>query len=341
MSRFPLGKLLKALPGIVISAFFLWYTFWPRDGGRKGVSFSQLLAMRLVAPAWIVPLVLFGIASYTLRCVRWHRMMRSTGASLLTCSRVFMTSLAANNILPFRIGDIMRCFTYAPDLNSTPSVIMSTVLLEKLMDIFVLVSLFTAFLGPGATPHQRLLSHTLLIVSVVGLTVVLLGARTLEAPLTRMFAHLPKKPIVVKAQEWIMLALECIRNIGLAGSLVLLVQSILIWSCEGMQFLSVARILGVQSSPIGPWQAVATANFAFLIPSSPGGIGTFEWATKSAMVAHGAEPAQAALYALALHAWMLVTITGVGGAMFLAHRIRNTMRRPLLQEIDTLPSRLP
>ena len=340
MSRLPVGKILKALPGILISFFFLWYTFWPRAGG-KGVSFAQIAAMRLVSPVWIVPLILFGIASYTLRCVRWHRMMRSTGATLLTCSRIFMTSLAANNILPFRIGDIMRIFTYAPDLNSTPSVILSTVLLEKLLDIFVLVSLFTAFLGPGATPRQRLLSHTLLAVSVIGLAILLLGARTLEAPLKRLFARLPSRPILLKLEEWIMLALACIRNIGLAGTLLLLVQSILVWSCEGAQFFSAAHILGVQCSPIGPWQAVATANFAFLIPSSPGGIGTFEWATKSAMVAHGAEPAAAALYALALHAWMLVIITGVGGAIFLAHRIRNTMRKPLLEEIDTLPTHLP
>ena len=334
MNRFPVGKLLKTLPGLLISAFFLWYTF-------KGISFAQIRALRLVAPVWFVPLVLFGIASYTLRCVRWHRMMRSTGATLLNCSRVFMTSLAANNILPFRIGDIMRIFTYAPDLNSTPSVILSTVLLEKLLDIFVLVSLFTAFLGPGATPRQRLLSHTLLAVSIIGLAVLLLGARTLEAPLKRLFVRLPKKPILLKLEEWIILALECIRNIGLAGSLVVLVQSFLVWTCEGLQFYSVARILAVDSSPIGPWQAVATANFAFLIPSAPGGIGPFEWATQSAMISHGAEPSKALGYALALHAWMLVTITGVGGAMFLAHRIRNSVRKPLLQEIETLPSHLP
>lgn len=334
MSRIPTGKLLKTVPGLLISAFFLWYTF-------KGISFDQIRALRLVNPIWFVPLIAFGIASYTLRCVRWHRMMRSTGASLLTCSRVFMTSLAANNILPFRIGDIMRIFTYAPDLNSTPSVIMSTVLLEKLLDIFVLVSLFTVFLGPGASPRQHLLSHTLLIVSVVGLTIVLLGARTLEPPLKRLFARLPRKPLLLKLEEWIILALDCIRSIGIAGSLLLLVQSILVWSCEGLQFYSVARILGVESSPIGPWQAVATANFAFLIPSAPGGIGPFEWATQTAMVAHGATPAQALGFALAMHAWMLITITGVGGAMFLAHRIRNTMRKPLLDEIDTLPSHLP
>ncbi len=334
-------KLLKTIPGFLISGFFLWYTFWPRDGGKKGISIAQIRGLRIVEPAWILGLVAFGIVSYTLRSVRWHRMMRSTGVTLLACARILMTSLAANNILPFRIGDIMRTFTYAPDLRTTPSVVLSTLLLEKLLDIFVLVSFFTAFLGPTASPHQRTISHGLLGLSIIGLGVLLLGARTLEAPLRRLFLRLPEKPILLKLEHWIVLALECIRNIGLAGSLVLLVESIIIWSCEGLQFVSFAHIIGLKSGPAGPWQAVAYANLSYLIPSSPGGIGPFELATKTALVRHGADPAQATLYGLALHAWMLVTITAVGGAMFLAHRIRQTARRSLLKEIETLPSQLP
>ena len=334
-------KLLKTIPGFAISGFFLWYTFWPRDDGKKGISWAQIHAIRLVSPVWILGLIGFGIVSYTLRGVRWHRMLRSTGASLLTCSRILMTSLAANNILPFRIGDIMRMFTYAPDLNTTPSVILSTLLLEKLLDIFVLVSFFTAFLGPSASHHERLLSHVLLTISIVGLAVLLLGARLLEAPLARLFARLPRKPAVLKLQHWITLALECIRGIGIAGSLTLLVESVAIWCCEGLQFVSFARILGLHSGRGGPWQAVAYANLSFLIPSSPGGIGPFELATKTALVRHGADPAQATIYALGLHMWMLVVITGVGGAMFLAHRIRRAARQSLLKEIETLPVRLP
>ena len=92
-----------------------------------------------------------------------------------------MTSLAANNILPLRIGDIMRVFTYASDLGASPSVILSTVILEKLLDIFVLVLMFVCFMGPGVTPHSRQVAEGLLAVSTVGLAVLLVGARALEA----------------------------------------------------------------------------------------------------------------------------------------------------------------
>ncbi|SFS15852.1 hypothetical protein SAMN05421771_2796 [Granulicella pectinivorans] len=343
MTRASASKLLKTLPGLVISAFFLWYTFWPRvdaHGLKKGVSPEEFRSLHIVAPIWIVSLIAFGIVSYSLRIIRWHYMMRSTDATLLTCARVFMTSLAANNILPFRIGDVMRVFTYAPDLRTTPSVILSTMLLEKLLDIFVLVAFFVVFLGPNASTHLRVTSHTFLGVSFVAIIVLLLGARVLEGPIRRLFIRLPEKPILLKLENWIILALECIRGIGALGSLLLLAETIVIWSAEGMQFLAAAKTLGIESGPAGPWQAVAWANLSFLVPSSPGGIGPFEMAIKTALVSHGADPVRATLYGLALHVWMLVVITGIGGAMFMAHRIRTAARKPLLQEIETLPNEL-
>jgi glycosyltransferase 2 family protein len=327
-------ELLKTLPGVLISAFFLWYTF-------RGISFEQMRAIRMVHPGWIAGVIGFTVGSYTLRCVRWTRMMRSTGAKFGVCARVLMTSLAANNILPLRIGDIMRVFTYASDLGASPSVILSTVILEKLLDIFVLVLLFVCFMGPGVTAHSRQVAEGLLAVSTVGLVVLLVGARALEAMFRRVFARFPQNPKLAKVENWMLLALRCIREIGVVGSMLLVVQSATIWACEGMIFVSAARLIGLVTDRIGPWQAVSVANLSYLIPSSPGAIGTFEWAVKTSLTSHGAPKAAAALYGLALHAWLLISVTGTGGIMFLIHRARIHNHTPLLAEIETLPTELP
>jgi uncharacterized membrane protein YbhN (UPF0104 family) len=329
-------NLFKTIPGLLVSAFFLWYTF-------RGISFEQIRSLRLAHPVWIVGVLGFTLASYTLRCVRWTRMMRSTGAHFPVCARVLMTSLAANNILPFRIGDIMRVFTYAGDLGASPSVILSTVILEKFLDIFVLVLLFVTFMGKGVNPHSRLTAEVLLGISSAGLLIILLGARTLEPIIRRFFARLHKgRPSKLhKIEHWLLLALDCIRQIGIAGSLLLLIQSFVIWGCEGMIFVSAARLIDLAVDHIGPWQAVSVANLSYLIPSSPGAIGTFEWAVKTSLVSHGAQEPHAALYGLALHAWLLISVSGAGGIVFLIHRIRIHNNKPLLQEIETLPVELP
>src|SRR5271170_2799072 len=299
-------NLLKTIPGLLISAFFLWYTF-------RGISFDQILALRFEHPAWILGVLGFTLASYTLRCVRWSQMMPrgilSIRAHFLVCARVLMTSLAANNILPLRIGDIMRVFTYAGDLDASPSTILSTVILEKLLDIFVLV--------------------------------LLVAARSLQAPIQRLFTRLPTNPKLVKIEHWITLALDATGRLGVTGSLLLLIQTVIIWTCEGMIFASAIFLLGMPVDRIAPWLAVSFANLSYLIPSSPGAIGPFELAVKTALVNHGASVAQAASFGLAIHAWMLVSVTGAGGIVFLTHRIRIHNHKPLFVEIEQLPTELP
>ena len=327
-------NLLKTLPGVLISIFFLWYTF-------KGISFEHIRALRLVHPAWIAGVLAFTFASYTLRCVRWTNMMLPTGARFRVCARVLMTSLAANNIMPLRIGDIMRVFTYADDLGTTPSVILSTVILEKLLDIFVLVLMFVATMSSIATHRLHVIAYVSLAISSAGLLVLLLGARMLQPKIAALFKRLPKNAKLEKIEHWILLALDAVARIGIVGSLLLLVQSAIIWGCEGMIFLSALKLLGVHADRVSPWLAVSFANLSYLIPSSPGAIGPFELAVKTSLVSHGAADPQAALFGLALHAWLLISVTGAGGLIFFTHRFRIHNKKPLLQEIETLPAELP
>jgi len=331
-------NLLKTVPGLLISAFFLWYTF-------RGISFAQIIALRMTHPIWILGVLGFTLAGYTLRCVRWSQMMprgaRSLRAHFIVCARVLMTSLAANNILPLRIGDVMRIFTYSDDLGSSPSVILSTVILEKLLDIFVLVLIFVSTVGSIATARLRLIANISLAVSAIGLFVLLIGARSLQAPIQRLFARLPTNSKFAKIEHWITLALDATGRLGVAGSLLLLFQTVIIWGCEGMIFASALHLLGLQVDRIAPWLAVSFANLSYLIPSSPGAIGPFELAVKTSLANHGASLSQAAVFGLAIHAWMLISITGAGGVIFLIHRLRIHNHKPLLEEIEDLPVQLP
>ena len=327
-------NLLKTVPGLLISAFFLWYTF-------RGIRYAEIRTLHLEAPLWLLGVLVFTIASYTLRCVRWHAMLRSTGARFTTCARVLMTSLAANNILPLRIGDIMRCFTYAGDLGTSPSVILSTVLLEKLLDIFTLALLFTLTMGAIANHSYRLAAQISLAISGVGLLVLLLGARPLEPPIRAFFLRHHGSPRLAKIENWVLLALDALNRIGTLGSLLLLLQSAVIWTCEGLIYVSALAAIGLSVDRVAPWLAVSFANLSYMIPSSPGAIGPFELAVKTSLTAHGADPSRAAIFGLALHAWLLVSVTGVGGLIFLVHRFQTPPHKPLLDDVQSLPAELP
>ena len=328
-------KLLKTLPGFAISAFFLWWTF-------RGFHLSEFRSVRLAAPVWTLGVVLFSVAGYGTRCIRWWLMLRAYRSRLADCSRVLLTSLAANNILPFRLGDVMRIFTYADDLGATSSVVLSTVVLEKLLDVFSLAVLFVLTMHTGRTvsPHLRTAAEVGLAASTVGLLVMVFGAKTLEPVIERAFAG-TKNATLRKLEHWLVLALECIRQIGALGTLLLVLVSFGAWAFEGLLYVSAARLVGLATDWAGPWQAVSQANLSFLIPSSPGGIGPFEWACKDALLRHGATDGAAAIFGLLIHAWLLVTLTGAGGTWFFMHRLARGRRKPLGEELETLPSGLP
>ncbi len=328
-------KLLKTLPGFAISAFFLWWTF-------RGFHFSEFRNVRLAAPLWILGVVLFSVLGYGTRCYRWWLMLRSYGSRLGDCARVLLTSLAANNILPFRIGDVMRVFTYAEDLGATPSVVLSTVILEKLLDVFSLAVLFVVTMHTGrvVSPHLRTAAELGLFFSTAGLLVMVFGAKTLEPVIQKAFAGATNATLR-KLEHWLVLALECIRQIGVAGSLLLVVVSFAAWAFEGLLYVSAVRLVGLQTDWAGPWQAVSQANLSFLIPSSPGGIGPFEFACKDALMRHGVTDIAATIFGLLIHGWLLVVLTGVGGVWFLAHRLHRSRRKPLAEELGTLPAQLP
>jgi hypothetical protein len=339
-------SLLKTLPGLIVSGFFMWFTFVRKNKqGIRPVNVDDFRAIHLVTPMWIVGVILFSVAGYTVRSYRSWFMLRSVKARFYDCARVFMTSLAANNILPLRIGDVMRIFTYSGDLNATPSIIMSTVLLEKLLDVLTLGLMFVIAMQSGylVAPHLRLVAEVCVGLSFTGVLVLVFGARTLEPVVKRLFAR-TKNEKLAKAEHWILLALDCIRQIGVPGTLWLVVVSFGAWICEGILYLSAARLVGLRTDWAGPWAAVSQANLSFLIPSSPGGIGPFEWACKDALIKHlpaRANVAPASIFGLLIHAWLLVAITAAGGGMLLMHRLHLARRKPLLEEIDTLPLELP
>lgn len=336
-------NLLKMVPGLAVSAAFIWWTY-VRVGpnGKRGFDAETFHQLRVVAPAWIAGVVLFSILGYGTRCYRSYAMLRSTGAKFGVCARVFMVSLAANNVLPLRIGDVMRIFSYAEDVNATPSVVLSTVILEKLLDVFSLAVLFvgTLHFGGGVSGHMRTVAEAGMLISTVGLLAIVFGARTIEPLLAKIFAQ-TQNALLKKVEHWLLLAVDCVRQIGVVGSLMLVVYSFIAWAFECLIYVSLAKTIGLRTDAVGPWQATAEANLSFLIPSSPGGIGPFELACKDALTRHGSSPAAAALYAPLMHLWLIIGITGVGGAMFLAHRVHQARRKPLIEEIEDLPAALP
>lgn len=336
----------KFIPGFAVSAFFLWRTL-------RSIPFATLQATRIVLPAWLLVVVAGLLVGYSLRVVRWWLMMRQSGApSLMVCGRVLLTSYAANNILPFRIGDFLRVFAYAGDLGASSSTILSTVVLERLLDAFMLVLfLVIALAGKGHVlplvwhgnrVDMMTFAESILAACFIGLMLLLFGAGMLRRVLMALLDKLPLGSKGAKLKHWVELLFEAVLKLDVTMRLMLLLTTVTVWACEGMIFVAIAKAIGVASGARGPWLALSLSNLSYLIPSSPGAIGTFEYFARLGMTSQGAATGPAGIYALLVHVVVLFTITAAGGVAFLVHR---SHRVPpiagLGDELAALPTELP
>ncbi len=339
-------ELWKLIPGFAVSGFFLWKTL-------KSIRFDDLRSIRVASSMWIAVLIVFLFSGYLLRIYRWWFMLRRSGApGYAVCARVLLTSYAANNVLPFRIGDFLRVFSYAPDLRASSSTVLSTVILERLLDVFTLLTFLVVLLLHAGRPlllplrgHNVDVLHLatpVLALCAAGLFLLLFGASFLQKIVERLIGRIHAGPRAEKFKSWALLLFHAVLKLSLSGRILLLLSSLAIWLCEGMIFVGASGALAVPVGRSGPWLAVTLSNLSFLLPSSPGAIGTYEFFSKVGMVSQGAPQTISALYGLLVHMIVFFSVTLAGGIVFLVHRVaRGPRSRPLAQDLADLPEELP
>ncbi|MEK6398671.1 MAG: lysylphosphatidylglycerol synthase transmembrane domain-containing protein, partial [Terriglobus sp.] len=194
----------KLIPGLLISGFFLWRTL-------RGFHLDELRDVHFGHPAWILGVLLFISLDYLIRSYRWYLMLRRYQARFTACFRVLLTSLAANNILPFRIGDFLRIFAYAPDVNASSSAVLSTVVLERLLDTVMLLGFFAVAVSGleshfgSFTFHGYGIAETVriaLVFAALCLCLLLFGTHLLHLLTQKLVARFGNHPRTRSLGEW-------------------------------------------------------------------------------------------------------------------------------------------
>jgi glycosyltransferase 2 family protein len=307
----------------------------PLAGLAVGAIFVLLLTRRVewnhvrqvLAGADWLPLavgLLALTADMAARIGRWWWMLRAAqpDLSLGACVRPFLGSLALNNTVPLRAGDLVRVFGFRRTLRAPAAHVLGTLLLERVLDLLVLLAiLFLGVLGTSGRFPQPLL----LLAALVGAAAAggLLAVTLLPDRITALFQWLVLRHF--NRRNW---APKAARALGeLTGSLGLLRSpqratwllglSVVAWVFEGLVFVCVAWSLHVQVPWPAPWLSLAAATLSTLLPSSPGYVGTFDYFAAVGLTAYGATHAVAVAFALVAHLilWLPVTTAGVVGLL--------------------------
>lgn len=304
--RFWLGTISTA-----VFLFFLLRTIDPED---------FLDAIKQANYWYLVPAVAIYFVAVVFRAARWHYLLKPLGD--VPMKRLYPSVLIGfmvNNLLPVRIGELFRAYLIGDSEKISKSGAFATIAMERFLDAIVLVAVAFAISLFVSVPDWLETTIILMAVSVAaavaGLILMLVSEKTAAALLRMLFRPLPlrlREKIYVLIAEFL-IGLRSIKNPShIARALFF---SVLTWATESSIFYIMALAFDFPFDSqlvVGILLAVAAANLLTAVPSSAGGVGPFEFATRETVAHFGVTHAVATAFAVVVHAVLIVPVVAAG-----------------------------
>jgi uncharacterized protein (TIRG00374 family) len=306
------GPILRALIGAAISIVALWFVL----GGTDLAKTADVL--RHADLRWVALAVVFMSFDLACRALRWQRLLRPIASVRYGPMLAYlMVGYLANNILPARLGELVRSHYLGDREGISRASALGTVVVERVVDLVAVVAIA---------------SVALLVLSVRG---VVANAVLVGAAVTGLFLVVLAVGIVahrLPGLERIRAIVEGYPRIGnLARSLQdglavaarprTVAEAILVsglsWTMAILAYAAVGHAIGIeltiaQAALISSGVALASA-----VPAGPSNLGTFEFAAQELGKAVGIESSSALALGVLVHVSILV-VTSIGGAIAFA-----------------------
>ncbi len=176
-------KFFQIAFGLLISCAFIWLIL-------TSIPIDELLStLSKVRADYVAAGVAFFVVGYLCRIARWQLMLRIDNPTLpfYRAGIPFMISIAANNVLPLRAGDVMRAFVFSKWLSVPSSSVLATLVSERLLDLLsllVCLALALAYLGLAMDSATTLLGiGSAGLFSVAAIVALILGFPQVFQPL--------------------------------------------------------------------------------------------------------------------------------------------------------------
>lgn len=316
--------------GFGVSALLLFVLVVQVDLGEMGE------ALREANYLYVVPAIALYFVAVYFRAVRWRYLL--SPLRLFPVRRLYpvvIIGYMANNLLPARLGELVRSYYLARREQFNASTALATVAVERVYDGLTLLA-FAALAAPvllvldqfdGASVTSRTtililagLMVALFIGALVFLTLLATVPRFMEI-VERLLRIVPPR-LRPKARELIRTFVQGLNVLNSPRKhLGLFLLSVPVWLFEAAMYFLISYSFGIDEYFSSVWMLAlvmvlltATSNLVTSLPAAIGGIGPFEVVAQQTLLALGVVEDQATAYALVLHLvalWLPVNLVGL------------------------------
>jgi dolichyl-phosphate beta-glucosyltransferase len=304
---------------------------------------QTLTAVRHADPRLLALGVVLMVVAYLLRGARW--LIWETSLSYWDSLRLILIGFMGNNVLPARLGEILRahCAAAKIDADRGRTAALASIAAERILDGLILAVI--GLVGMALVPLDPRLKWSLFLVSLTFVAVasaLVLSIRFHEKIRSLIAATNRRFPghVTSFAREKAGHFLDGLLPLGsFPRVLGAITVTVVIWAIEigSYYFLGLAIWNGMSVGVALLFLVVV--NLASLVPLTIGGIGTIEAAALAFLVGCGVSPYPALAMILLQHASQYLFTTITGGLLYLGGGFyRIPLSRP---KASTRRNRLP
>ena len=247
-------------------------------------------------------------------------MPAKNGISVASATSVLIIGLMVNDLFPAKMGELARGYLMGEREKLPKSLCLSTVGVEHLLDILILLIFLIIFLPSVSLPAWFRASATLVGFTSLGMILILFVVMHREEKFlgwaSRLLNYLPERfrekiqlifnnvlrGLRVVTGRYIFYAFAALSSMWL---MVFLVTYLVLIACD--------LLLPIQAAVM----VVVFVAFGKIIPSSPGAIGTFHYLVILVLMSFQVSKEAALGFAIVLHALFFLMETSLGiGALW-------------------------
>lgn len=349
--------------GIILSVVFLALFFLTIDVGEM---IDSLAGANYI---YLIPAIIAYLISVLFRTMRWRMLLHHMKpVSTWRLYPVVTIGYMANNLLPMRLGEIVRSYYVGEREGISKTAALMTIFIERVLDALTLlffmavIALFVPLAGLAeALGDKSGFAWPILVIAFSAPFLAAFAALVLFAVFpdhTRALAMFFVRPLPEKFEapirkiiDYFLHALEPLRDPRMITKLFLI--SIPIWLLEAVLFLFIGFSFDLQMAfpdlgqmAVGMVLVTAISNIGSSVPAAPGGIGIFELITREALVllpSATVDRSVAAGFAALVHATLLLLMIFLGqiflwtGHMSLRKLTRAGQASEVIAESDPTP----